>query len=136
MLSFRHGSLRCALLPKRNIPPSASTEIGGACEQRAVEVGGLAGVGILTSEVKRSEASHEEVKTSGSQVVQRSTILVHLRNGLRYNGAPMIISRTKRSIKSTSYGTHYFGTFHAVVFVTRPGQAGRFLCVEFWRKDS
>ena len=50
-LTFRNGSLRCALFPENKIPPAAFTEIAGP-----------AGVGSITSEVKRSVASHEDVK--------------------------------------------------------------------------
>jgi len=51
IIFFRNGSLRCALLPKKKIPPAALTEIVG-----------LSSVGIFASEVKRSKASHEDAK--------------------------------------------------------------------------
>ena len=64
------------------------------------------------------------------------TILVQMTAYMHYNGAAVLAAAFILSIKSTGCGTHYFGTLNAIVFVTRPGQTGRFFALYFWRKDS
>jgi len=54
------------------------------------------------------------------------TILVQATTVMHYTGAATVAASFVLSIKSTAYGAHYFGTLNAIVFVTRPGQTGRF----------
>ena len=73
----RYGSLRSALLPAIRILPSASPSLNGA-----------AGVGAFTSEVKRSEASHEDMKapTFAGRVASRQACRVKKLDGRVSNG--------------------------------------------------
>ena len=65
-----------------------------------------------------------------------STISVQSVGAMHYTGATIVVAPFVLSIKSMGCGAHYFGTLNAIVFVTRPGQTGRFFALYFWRKDS
>ena len=54
------------------------------------------------------------------------TTLVQAMTVMHYTGAAIVVVPFVISIKSIAYGAHYFGTLNAIVFVTRPGQTGRF----------
>ena len=54
------------------------------------------------------------------------TILVQAMTVMHYTGAVTVVAPFGMLIKSIAYMVHYFGTLNAVVFVTRPGQTGRF----------
>jgi len=54
------------------------------------------------------------------------TILVQAMTVMHYTGAVTPPASFVLSVKSTAYRAHYFGTLNAIVFVTRPGQTGRF----------